>query len=140
ADSVKTIVQLKETFQMPSLTFGFAVRGKPILERAWGYLDLENSVPATTDSIYRLASVSKSFTSVIFGRLVDQGLVKYSDPLSLYLKPEIYPPKTWAGHPVNITLNQLLSHTAGEHLTALADFDTYVPGINCTQMIHKFAN
>lgn len=94
---------------LPSLSVSFSVKGKKIFEKAWGYADLENGVRAELDTKYRMASISKTFTSVFLGTLVDQGKIKYDDLLDKYLSATVYPPKSFpAGHKVNITIGQLL--------------------------------
>ena len=73
AASEKFVTTLKDMFNLPSLVFGISVRGKTIWSKSWGSADLENQVNATLDTSYRLASISKTFTSVLIGTLVDQG-------------------------------------------------------------------
>jgi len=138
ADAEQFIVKVKDNFGMPSLVFGISVKGKTIYEKVWGEQDLENAVSAKLTTKYRLASISKTFTSAMLGTLVDRGLVRYSDSVWLHISERDFPRKMWNGTPVDITIGQLADHTAGTHITTVADFNTVVPGINCTQMIHKF--
>ncbi len=126
AASEKLFEAVKQQQTLPSLTVGLSVRNKTVFSKAWGLADLENEIPAQVNTTYRIASISKSFASLVLGTFVDQGLAKYSDPLSKYLKPADYPAKSFAGHHVEITLGQLLSHTAGEPVTALPDISTLI--------------
>lgn len=54
ADAEQYILKFNETFNFPSLAFGMAVRGKPVIRKAWGRADLENSVAAKLSTKYRL--------------------------------------------------------------------------------------
>jgi CubicO group peptidase (beta-lactamase class C family) len=47
--------------------------GRIVWSRAFGLADLEQNVPATTETRFRIGSVSKSLTSVAIGRLVQDG-------------------------------------------------------------------
>lgn len=80
-------------------------RGKITFEKSVGMRDLEQSFPNTSDTLYRVASVTKSFVGVAILKLQEEGKLKVTDPLSRYL-PD-YP------NGENITLHQLLTHTSG---------------------------
>ena len=109
AASEKFIEAVIASEGLPSLSVSFSVKGKKIFEKAYGYADLENKVHAGPDTKYRMASISKTFTSVLLGTLVDQGKIKYDDLLEKHLSAAVYPPKSFpAGHRVNITIGQLL--------------------------------
>jgi len=64
--------------------------------------------PAFTEKSYLLASISKAITATAIARMVDQGLIHWSDPLSKYL-PEL---KTVPGHET-IRLGDVLTHRTG---------------------------
>jgi len=138
-DAEKFILHFNDTYNFPSLVFGLSVKNKPVIKKAWGFADLENWVPAKVSTRYRIASVTKTFTSALIGQLVDQGKVHYNDPISRYLPESIFPTKSWQGHPVNITVRQLLSHTAGLHITDVErDFTHVSHPQTITQMIGQF--
>jgi D-alanyl-D-alanine carboxypeptidase len=93
---------------------GFAVavsrRGEVLLDRAYGYADLERSTRLTTGHIFRVASHSKSFTATAVMQLLEEGHLRLDDPVVDHLP--------WlAEHPDRrirtVTLRQLLSHGAG---------------------------
>ncbi|VDN12926.1 unnamed protein product, partial [Dibothriocephalus latus] len=73
--------------------------------------DVEQNVPATPDTKYRIASISKCFTSLLTARLLEQGKLKLEENIQSYL-PD-FAPKTVDGKPGLITLKHLLSHTSG---------------------------
>ncbi|MBK6493708.1 MAG: beta-lactamase family protein [Gemmatimonadetes bacterium] len=83
------------------------VRGTDTLAfGAWGKADLENSVAATTRSVYRIGSVTKQFTAAAVMQLVEQGRIAVDDSIGAQL-PTL--PAAWRG----VTIRQLLNHTSG---------------------------
>lgn len=74
--------------------------------KGFGKADIENDVPATPETVYRIGSITKQFTSVAVLRLVEQGKVRLGDPIGKYL-PEL--PTAW--RPAKV--RQLLNHTSG---------------------------
>jgi CubicO group peptidase (beta-lactamase class C family) len=80
--------------------------------RAFGWVDREAERAAEIETIYRTGSISKTFTAVLFMRLVERGTVGLDDPVVTYL-PEFElldgPPEEVR----SITLRQLASHTGG---------------------------
>lgn len=53
-DAESFILKFNETFNFPSLAFGLAVKGKPVMKKVWGRADLENNVFAKLSTKYRL--------------------------------------------------------------------------------------
>lgn len=81
-------------------------RGTQVLAKGYGSADLESGVPATPETSYPIASVSKNFTAALILRLVDQGRLGLDDPLSRFF-PDAKP-KIGA-----LTIRHLLDHTSG---------------------------
>jgi CubicO group peptidase (beta-lactamase class C family) len=79
----------------------------PFASKATGYSDEENGSPNATITPFNIAFVTRVFTAVAIGQLVDQGRVSLDDPLTKYLPTY--------GKPVGdqITIAMLLAHTAG---------------------------
>jgi len=88
--------------------FGFAIidNGMVICKKAYGFADVENSVPFTTSTICDFASISKQFTGFAFARLISDGILSLDDDIRKYL-PEM------PDYGVKITVGQLLGHTSG---------------------------
>ena len=59
--------------QVPGLSLAVIDRGRVILTQGYGLADVENSVPATADTVYRIASISKSITATAAMKLVEAG-------------------------------------------------------------------
>ena len=83
------------------------VRGKDtIVMKGYGLADVENDVAATPQTVYRIGSITKQFTSAAVLQLVEQGKVSLDDSIGKHL-PGV--PAGWRGVPVR----QLLNHTSG---------------------------
>ncbi|MCE7044095.1 serine hydrolase [Dyadobacter sp. CY312] len=68
---------------------GFATKdGNVVYNKAFGFKDVENQIPASVDDYYILFSQTKAVTTVAFMTLVEKGLVSVDDPVSKYF-PEI---------------------------------------------------
>jgi len=80
--------------------------GKIVFSRGFGQADLENSIPLTADSVLRIASLTKQFTSVAILLLVEQKLLHFDEPLREVLRNC---PTAWQP----ITIRQLLNQTSG---------------------------
>ena len=74
ADEIQTarerLVRARDSLQVPSVSAAIGLRGELIWSSAVGYADLENRIPATPKTIYRLGSTSKAVTSTLIMRLV----------------------------------------------------------------------
>lgn len=105
--------------------------GVPIFQRAYGFADRERGISNTLTTQFRLGSMNKMFTGFTIGRLVEQGLLSYDDPLSKFL-PDF--PSAEAAQKIQI--KHLLSHTSGlgmyfgapEMLQTLSDVQSVIDG------------
>jgi CubicO group peptidase (beta-lactamase class C family) len=100
-------------------------RGKVILDAAVGMRDAEAKKPMTTDTIFRIASMTKPITSAAVMMLVDDGKIALTDPLSKYVpqfrnpsvlvKGELNGKTVWTTRQAKreITIHDLLTHTSG---------------------------
>ncbi|WP_332861961.1 serine hydrolase [Janthinobacterium svalbardensis] len=93
------------TQRIPGVTVGFS-QGEVEWVKGYGYADLENRVPATASSSYRLASVTKPMTAVAILQLVEQGKIDLDAPVQTYVP--YFPVK-----PFPVTVRQLLGHLGG---------------------------
>ncbi len=120
----------------PAVTLMAILRGEIILHRAWGWIDIDTKkIPATTETLFDLASVTKLFTVAAFLQQVSAGKVTLDTPLVevipefgvLNPRPmdggqdphskEVLPiPDTVKGKAVDtaqVTFFHLLTHTSG---------------------------
>jgi CubicO group peptidase (beta-lactamase class C family) len=91
---------------IPGLTAAVALGPGRIWTQGYGLADIENEVPATEQTMYRLASVSKPMTAVAVLQLVEHGKVDLNTPVQRYVPA--FPAKPWP-----ITPRLLLTHQSG---------------------------
>src|SRR5262247_62286 len=56
-----------------------------LLAKGFGYADLEKKIPADPQTVYRIGSVTKSFTALMLMQLRDAGKLQLDDPIEKYL-------------------------------------------------------
>jgi serine beta-lactamase-like protein LACTB len=111
----KAVAAFMATVKAPGLSVAIGLDGKIRFENGYGLADIENAVPATASTVYRLASVSKPITAVATMQLVERGRLRLEDTVGQWLSdmPVALQP---------ITVRQLLSHQSGiRHYTAEED-------------------
>lgn len=82
---------------------------QPIYQKALGYKNLESQTPLRTDHLFRIASISKSFSATAIMQLVEKGLISLDDDFGDLMGFPIRNPK----YPnQKITLRMVLSHTS----------------------------
>src|SRR5436190_545264 len=99
----------------PAISLAILKDGKVIKAKGYGVANMELKVPATAETVYQLASVTKQFTATAVMLLVEQGKVRLTDPIAQHVNGL---PATWS----NITVRHLLSMTSG-----LKDYLNIVP-------------
>ena len=72
-------------WKVPGLAVAVVRDGKVIYAKGFGYRDVEKKLPVTTDTLFAIGSVSKSFTSLVFATLNDEGKVDWDTPVRTYL-------------------------------------------------------
>jgi CubicO group peptidase (beta-lactamase class C family) len=147
------------------LAVGVIRNGRLELFSGHGLADIAATTPVTQDTVFRIGSITKTFTAVAVLQLSEQGLVDLDAPVNDYLRAyRLIPAK--AGHRP-ATVRQLLTHTAGlpqlvypwraykpilgetvrfgQQLPSLAEFYrgglhlVAEPGTRCTYSNHGFA-
>ncbi len=91
---------------IPGLALGIVYKGELRYAKGYGKTDIENDVPVTPDTVFAIASVSKPFLALGIARLVEQGKLRFDDPIAKHLPGT---PESWK----DVRLAHLLSHTAG---------------------------
>jgi CubicO group peptidase (beta-lactamase class C family) len=100
-----------EKNNIPGYAFGIVVDGKLVFKGSGGYANLEDSIKATTASMFRIASMSKSFTSLAILHLRDAGKLHLDDAVEKYIPALKGQGLTLDAPP--ITIRHLMSHSAG---------------------------
>lgn len=89
----------------PGVAIAVVREGQTVLEKAWGYADLDKKTPITADTAFDLASVSKQFAAMAIMLLEEEGKLAYDDPIAKYV-PEL---AIYDG----VTIRHLMLHTGG---------------------------
>lgn len=101
-----------ETQHIPGLVYGVILDGKLIHARALGFSNLERKTPASRNSAFRIASMTKSFIAMAIFKLRDDGRLALDDPVSKYV-PEFRRVKLPTSDSAPVTIRQLMSMTTG---------------------------
>jgi CubicO group peptidase (beta-lactamase class C family) len=76
-----------------------------------GLADIESNTPITEDTVFRIASITKTFTAIAVMQLWEQGLIDLDAPANDYLRAYKLIPARASFRPA--TVRHLLTHTAG---------------------------
>ena len=91
---------------LAGLSIGVGQGNDVLVAKGYGYADLENDVPATAQTVYRIGSITKQFTALAILELRERGLVSLDDAITKFL-----PGYSTQGH--RVTVHHLLTHTSG---------------------------
>jgi len=80
--------------------------GKPIFSKGYGMANREWDIPNTPQTLFRLGSITKQFTSAAIMLLQERGKLSTTDPICKYVSEC---PAAWE----SITIRQVLTHTSG---------------------------
>ena len=123
ARAAKVAEQIRQELGAPGLSAAAAINDEMVWSAGFGQADIENDVPARGNTVYRIASISKTFGAAAVLQLVERGKVQVEDPIEKYV-PSFHQP---------VTLRQIMTHTSGirhykpgengsmEHFNSLAD-------------------
>jgi CubicO group peptidase (beta-lactamase class C family) len=106
--------------------------GKILFEKGYGLADVEQHVPVTAVTKFRIGSITKQFTAAAILKLQEQGKLSVQDKLAKYI------PDFPRGD--EVTLHHLLTHTSGIH--SYTDkpgfFDTVTKPVTPAELINSF--
>jgi D-alanyl-D-alanine carboxypeptidase len=120
-ESVDDYVQqhMKE-YHVPGISVAIQKEGELILSKGYGMANVELAVPATKDTVYQLASVTKQFTATAIMMLAKEGKLSLDDRITKHLSDI---PTAWNA----VTVRHLLGHTSGiKNYTSIQAYDKSV--------------
>ncbi len=108
------IPALMQKWSIPGGAVAVAKDGKLIFARGYGLADKSRNEPVQPDSLFRIGSVSKTFTSAGILTLVEEGRLSLDDKVFQILS-YLQPPsgRSMDSRLHDITVRQLLQHTGG---------------------------
>ncbi|SCY22724.1 CubicO group peptidase, beta-lactamase class C family [Alkaliphilus peptidifermentans DSM 18978] len=106
----KTPVLLKK-FNIPGASISLIENGELKWIGTFGYADIEEKIEIHKDTVYQVASISKSVTALGIMKLVEDGILNLDDPIEKYITRWEIPESVYDKD--EVTIRRLLSHTAG---------------------------
>lgn len=100
------VKQQMHELRIPGLSMAVVKEGRIVKASGYGMANLETSSPATPETVYKAASLSKPFIAAAILLLMQEGQIGLDDKVSKYLEGS---PETWK----EITVRHLLTHTSG---------------------------
>lgn len=101
-----------ERQHMPGAVLGIVIDGELVWVKTAGVQDLGSRAPVTPDTVFRIASMTKSFTAMAILKLRDEGKLSLDDEVARYVQALAslpYPTKDSPG----LTIRHLLTHSEG---------------------------
>ena len=95
--------QLQDYFRIPGMAALVNSKGEIVYEQYFGYADLDNQQKIDQNTIFPIASVTKTFATIVLLQLVDSGKVSLDDPMSAYVDQDL---------PADVRVKHILSHTS----------------------------
>lgn len=103
------IQAIMQQHDMVGLSVAVVKKGEIIYAKSFGLKDVESQAPLTNNDIFRIASISKSFTVTALMQLIEAGKLSLNDDVSELVGFKVRNPK----YPEKvITLRMMLSHTS----------------------------
>jgi CubicO group peptidase (beta-lactamase class C family) len=98
--------------KIPGAAFGIVVDGELVFARGIGLRDVAGGSPADADTVFRIASMTKSFTAMAILSLRDEGKLSLDDPAAKYV-PELAGLRYPTSDAPLVTIRHLLTHSEG---------------------------
>ena len=102
----KLVKEEMDKQHISGLSLGIVKNGKTMLVKGYGSANLEHSIPATENTVYKIGSVSKQMIATAIMLLIEQKKLRLTDSLPAFFKRA---PASWN----KITIRHLLNHTSG---------------------------
>jgi CubicO group peptidase (beta-lactamase class C family) len=101
---------LRQEWMIPGVAVGIVKQSEVVFLEGFGLRDVERELAFTPDTLMRVASTTKSFTSALVGVLVDRGVVQWDRPVREY-NPDFQMQDPFAT--AEMTLEDMLCHRSG---------------------------
>lgn len=98
--------------RVPGIAYGVVVDGELAHFGSSGYREIESKAAVDADTVFRIASMTKSFTAMSILKLRDEGKLNLDDPAEKYV-PELASLRYPTSDSPKITIRHLLSHAEG---------------------------
>ena len=99
----KQVEELRTLLKVPGMSAAIIKDQKVLWAKGFGFADLEKRIPATPNTLYHLASITKTFGATLIMQLVEQGKLSLDEPISRY-SPDFKDD--------SVKIKHLITHTA----------------------------
>ncbi|WP_235654547.1 serine hydrolase domain-containing protein [Sphingobium yanoikuyae] len=125
-DALDTFLKVQmKSGGIPGLAVGLARSGQVLLARGYGYADMASRRPVTVDSMFHIASITKTVIATGIMMLAEEGRISLDEPVNRHLDfPVVHP----AAPQDAITARHLLTHMSGISDATYYDVDFRTPG------------
>ena len=120
----QVVERARKEFDVPGIAVAIVKDGKVVLAKGYGVRKLGETAPVTAQSLFRIASNTKAFTSAALAMLVDERKIRWDDPVTQHMPGfQMYDPYVTR----EMTIRDLLTHRSGLGLGA-GDLMFFPPG------------
>lgn len=119
AKILESIPELEKQFaayfekqKLPGMAVGIVAGDELVYARGFGFRDLDTKAPVDPDTVFRIASMTKSFTALAVLKLRDEGKLSLEDPVAKHI-PQMSKLAYSSRDAAPMTVRKLLSHSAG---------------------------
>lgn len=102
-DFARTADAVRAALRIPGLSVAVVRNGELVLARGFGMADVEAGTPATSETLYPIGSITKTFTSTLMLQLAEEGRLDLDHDVKRYVEWEVSP---------DIRIRHVLSHTS----------------------------
>jgi CubicO group peptidase (beta-lactamase class C family) len=112
ADIDRAFADYAKSAHVPGAAWGIVIDGELAHAGSTGVRDVASNAPVDADTVFRIASMTKSFTAMCILKLRDEGKLSLDDPAERYV-PELKGLRYPTSDSPRITVRHLLTHSAG---------------------------
>ena len=104
------VQQAVRDWRVPGLTVTIVKNGQVLLKKGYGVREFNKPEPVNSQTLFATASTTKAMTAACLGMLVDEGKLRWDDPVTNYLPDlQLYDPAVTR----DLRVRDLLTHNAG---------------------------
>jgi len=123
----------RKSWQAPGIAVALVKDGQVIFKKGYGVRQLGQTAPVDTQTLFACASTTKAMTATCMGMLVDEGKVRWDDPVIRHLPDfQLYDPYVTR----ELKIRDLFTHNSG---VGNADFLWDIMDVSSDEVLRKMA-
>lgn len=115
-----------EFYQVPGVSIAVIKNAEILWSKTYGFADLDSKTPVRSNTLFQVASMSKPVSAYAALKEVELGKLASNADVNLYLKSWKIPENNWT-RAKNVTLKNIISHTAGLTVSGFPGYRTTDP-------------